>query len=66
MQRLREAPRRCWRMLGSGMASGERERIGDRGGKWSPLQLGLFSLVCDAFLVPTVSAVSRGLAGCAR
>ena len=36
--------------------------IQDRGGRWSPLQLGLMSLICDIFMIPTVLAISRGLA----
>lgn len=41
---------------------GELSPIEQRGGKWSPLALGLFSVVCDPFLMSTVMAFSRGLA----
>lgn len=34
--------------------------IQNRGGRWSPLQLGLMSLICDIFMIPTVLAISRG------
>lgn len=35
--------------------------IRDRRGKWSPLQLGLLSLLCDVLMIPTILAISRGL-----
>ncbi|MCA9608517.1 MAG: hypothetical protein KC619_23090 [Myxococcales bacterium] len=34
---------------------------GMRGKKWSPLQLGLFSIVCDVMLIPSIMAITRGL-----
>lgn len=33
---------------------------GARAKKWSPLQLGLFSIVCDVMLIPSIMAITRG------
>ncbi|HJL15778.1 MAG TPA: hypothetical protein RMH99_08985 [Sandaracinaceae bacterium LLY-WYZ-13_1] len=34
--------------------------IEERGGRWSPLTLGVFSLFCDPLLIPTILTIRRG------
>ncbi|MGE3629924.1 MAG: hypothetical protein AB7P00_08420 [Sandaracinaceae bacterium] len=42
-------------------AAGYYPPITDRAGSWSPLQLGVMSLLCDVLLIPTVLALVRGV-----